>query len=232
MLTMLRLSDECEEVPEEVIKRVKKVAETAGKFLRPVRLFIVVADLPLMYPAPQRYDQFLFCVENKDFLRKIVTTAKSSSVCKPVVTSKNLLKVSQIPDFAFSLESNHGLANEPSTQPQGQLPTSQAPSLIVGFSPPQSPAQRPLRYDAYEAPPQPERHNSRSPTQHRSRSSLSARSSSQLSADSLSSDYMDPEMAKTMTAGELTLMPNEVRKLGFWNANLEVDRLVSLRPLE
>lgn len=36
VLAMLRLSNECEEVPEEVIERVKKVAETAGKFLRRV----------------------------------------------------------------------------------------------------------------------------------------------------------------------------------------------------
>lgn len=33
---MVRLSNECEEVPEEVIGRVKKVAETAGKVLRRV----------------------------------------------------------------------------------------------------------------------------------------------------------------------------------------------------
>ena len=36
MLAMLKLSNECEEVPEEVIERIKKVAETAGKFLRRV----------------------------------------------------------------------------------------------------------------------------------------------------------------------------------------------------
>jgi len=36
VLAMLRLSNECEEIPEEVIERVKKVAETAGKFLRRV----------------------------------------------------------------------------------------------------------------------------------------------------------------------------------------------------
>ena len=36
VLAMLRLSNECEEVPEEVIERVEKVAETAGKFLRRV----------------------------------------------------------------------------------------------------------------------------------------------------------------------------------------------------
>ena len=48
--------------------------------------------------------------------------------------------------------------------------------------------------------------------------------------DSLSSDYVDPEMAKTMTAGELALMPSEVRSLDyspFLNANLEVNHLVS-----
>jgi hypothetical protein len=53
--------------------------------------------------------------------------------------------------------------------------------------------------------------------------------------DSLSSDYVDPEMAKTMTAGELTLMSGEVRELGyspFLNANLEVDRLVGSRLFE
>jgi len=33
VLAMLKLSNECEEVPGEVIERVKKVAETAGKFL-------------------------------------------------------------------------------------------------------------------------------------------------------------------------------------------------------
>lgn len=36
MLAMLRLSNESEEVPEEVIERVKKAAENAGKFLRRV----------------------------------------------------------------------------------------------------------------------------------------------------------------------------------------------------
>jgi AP-4 complex subunit epsilon-1 len=36
VLTMLRLSEECEEVPAEVIERVRKTAETAGKFLRRV----------------------------------------------------------------------------------------------------------------------------------------------------------------------------------------------------
>lgn len=59
---------------------------------------------------------------------------------------------------------------------------------------------------------------------------MSARSPSQLSVDSLSSDYVDPEMAKTMTAGDLALMPTEVRNLDyspFLNANLDVDRLVS-----
>lgn len=49
VLAMLRLSNECEEVPEEVIERVKKVAETAGKFLRRVCWFSVVADISLMY---------------------------------------------------------------------------------------------------------------------------------------------------------------------------------------
>ena len=59
---------------------------------------------------------------------------------------------------------------------------------------------------------------------------MSARSSSQVSVDSLSSDYVDPEMAKTMTAGELALMPNEVRGLDyspFLNADMEINRLVS-----
>jgi len=36
VLAMLRLANECEEVPEEVIERVKKMAEIAGKFLRRV----------------------------------------------------------------------------------------------------------------------------------------------------------------------------------------------------
>ena len=48
VLAMLRLVNECEEVPEEVIERVKKLAEVAGKFLRRVWLFFVVADTPLM----------------------------------------------------------------------------------------------------------------------------------------------------------------------------------------
>lgn len=59
---------------------------------------------------------------------------------------------------------------------------------------------------------------------------MSARSSSQLSVDSLSSDYVDPEMAKTMTAGELALMPSEVRNLDyspFLNTNREINHLVS-----
>ena len=51
VLAMLRLSNECEEIPEEVIKRVKKVAETAGKFLRRVRWFFVVAEVPLICPT-------------------------------------------------------------------------------------------------------------------------------------------------------------------------------------
>lgn len=161
-----------------------------------------------------------------------MTTAKSSSVGAraPVVTSKCSDMFSQIPDFAFALEFNYGLAHEPPTQPQEQFSISQASSLVPGLSPPQSPPQRPLRYDAYEAPPPPRRINSRSPTQYRSRSSLSARSPSQLSVDSLSSDYVDSEMAKTMTAGELALMPSEVGKSShstFLNANLEVNRLVS-----
>ena len=94
MLAMLRLSDECEEVPEEVIERIRKVGETAGKFLRRVRLSLIVANVPLTYPGPQRYDQFLFCVENKDFLHKVVTTAKSSSVGELPVTSERLLTYS------------------------------------------------------------------------------------------------------------------------------------------
>jgi AP-4 complex subunit epsilon-1 len=36
VLAMVKLSDECEEVPEEVIERVKKMTEVAGKFLRRV----------------------------------------------------------------------------------------------------------------------------------------------------------------------------------------------------
>jgi len=57
---------------------------------------------------------------------------------------------------------------------------------------------------------------------------MSARSSSQLSVDSLSSDYVDPEMAKTMTAGELALMPTEVRNLDYSPfLNAEVNHLVS-----
>lgn len=50
VLAMLRLSDECEEVPEEVLERVKKMAETAGKFLRRVWWFVTVADVPLICP--------------------------------------------------------------------------------------------------------------------------------------------------------------------------------------
>ena len=46
--------------------------------------------------------------------------------------------------------------------------------------------------------------------------------------DSLSSDYIDPEMAKTMTAGELALMPSEVRNLDYSPfLNAEVNHLVS-----
>jgi len=106
---------------------------------------------------------------------------------------------------------------------------------VPGLSPPQSPPQRPLRYDAYEAPSPTRRLASRSPTQDRSRSSTSARSPSQLSVDSLSSDFIDPEMAKTMTAGQLTLLPSEVRNLEyspFLNLNQEVDHLVSPTPLQ
>jgi hypothetical protein len=44
VLAMLRLSNECEEVPGEVIERVKKAAETAGKFLRRVWWFSAVAN--------------------------------------------------------------------------------------------------------------------------------------------------------------------------------------------
>ena len=50
MLAMLRLCNECEEVPEEVIERVKKVAETAGKFLRRVWWLLVVTKVPLIPP--------------------------------------------------------------------------------------------------------------------------------------------------------------------------------------
>ena len=42
VLAMLRLSNECEEVPGEVTERVKKMGETAGKFLREVQLFSVI----------------------------------------------------------------------------------------------------------------------------------------------------------------------------------------------
>jgi len=198
VLAMLKLSNECEEVPEEVIERVKKAAETAGKFLR------------------RRYSQFLFCVENKDFLRKIVSTAKSSS----------------LPDFALSVEVNYGQTHEPITQTQGYPSTSETSSLVPGLSPPQSPPQRPLRYDAYEAPPPARRLTSRSPPQHRSRSSAPARSPSQVSVDSLSSDYVDPEMAKTMTAGDLALMPSEVRNLDYSPfLNAEVSHLAERADL-
>ena len=137
---------------------------------------------------------------------------------------------SQLPDFALSIELNYGQTQEPITQPS----TSETSSLVPGLSPPQSPPQRPLRYDAYEAPSPARRLASRSPTQHRSRSSTSARSPSQLSVDSLSSDFIDPEMAKTMTAGELTLLPSEARNLEyspFLNLNQEVDHLVSPIPI-
>lgn len=140
---------------------------------------------------------------------------------------------SQLPDFALSIEANYGQAHEPATQPLGQPSTPETSSLVPGLSPPQSPLQRPLRYNAYETPPLARRLTSRSPTQHRSRSSISARSPSQLSVDSLSSDYVDPHMAKTMTPGELTLMPSEVRNLDyppFLNLNQEVDHLVSPTP--
>jgi len=57
---------------------------------------------------------------------------------------------------------------------------------------------------------------------------MSTRSSSRLSVDSLSSDYVDPEMTKTMTAGELALMPSEVRNLDYSPfLNTEVNHLVS-----
>lgn len=137
---------------------------------------------------------------------------------------------SQLPDFVLSIEVNYGQTHEPTIQPGGQPPTSETSSLVPGLPPPLSPPQRPLRYDAYESPPPARRLATRSPVQNRSRSSASARSSSQLSVDSLSSDYVDPEMAKTMTPGELALMPSEVRNLNyspFLNVNLEVDHLVS-----
>ena len=51
VLAMLRLSNECEEVPQEVIERIKKVAETAGKFLRRVWWSSVFPDISLIYPA-------------------------------------------------------------------------------------------------------------------------------------------------------------------------------------
>jgi len=49
VLAMLRISSECEEVPEEVIERVKKVAETAGKFLRRVWRLFIIAEVPLTW---------------------------------------------------------------------------------------------------------------------------------------------------------------------------------------
>ena len=158
-----------------------------------------------------------------------MSTAKSSSVRELVVIPDGVLTCPpQLPDFALSVEANYGQTHEPTTQTQGHPSASEASSLVPGLPPPQSPPQRPLRYDAYEAPPPARRHHSRSPTQHRSRSSISARSSSQLSVDSLSSDYIDPEMAKTMTAGELALMPTEVRNLDYSPfLNAEVNYLVS-----
>lgn len=51
VLAMLRLANECEEVPEEAIERVKKMAEIAGKFLRRVWRSFALADTPLMCPA-------------------------------------------------------------------------------------------------------------------------------------------------------------------------------------
>lgn len=51
VLAMLRLSGECEEVPEGVIERVKKMTETAGKFLRRVWSFVYAADVSLMFPV-------------------------------------------------------------------------------------------------------------------------------------------------------------------------------------
>lgn len=158
-----------------------------------------------------------------------MSTAKSSSVGNSGAISNTLLThPPQLPDFAFSIEFNYGQTHEPVTQPQVH-PSTPETSLVPGLSPPRSPP-RPLRYGAYEPPPPARRLHSRSPTQHRSRSSMSARSSSQVSVDSLSSDYVDPEMAKTMTAGELALMPNEVRGLDyspFLNADMEINRLVS-----
>lgn len=159
-----------------------------------------------------------------------MSTAKSSSVSDSGGLKQAADAPSQLPDLALSIEFNYGQAHEPTTQPQAQPPTSGTSSLVPGLSPPQSPPQRPLRYDAYEAPPPARRLASRSPTQPRSRSSISARSSSQLSVDSLSSDYVDPDMAKTMTAGELALISSEVRNLDyspFLNANSEIDHLVS-----
>ena len=53
MLAMLRLSNECEEVPGEVIERVKKAAETAGKFLRRVWWFSVIANAFLTHHSAE-----------------------------------------------------------------------------------------------------------------------------------------------------------------------------------
>jgi len=103
VLAMLRLSNECEEVPEEVIEKVKKMVEIAGKFLRRVWCLFVAPGTPLMRPILQRYDQFLFLTENKDLLRKVVSTAKSSSVGDPVVTSNKLLTCSHSSQISPSL---------------------------------------------------------------------------------------------------------------------------------
>lgn len=67
---------------------------------------LIVVYVPLTFLASQRYDQFLFCIENKDFLHKIMTTAKSSSVCDLSVTSERPLKSSHRSQISPSLSSS------------------------------------------------------------------------------------------------------------------------------
>lgn len=200
---MLRISAECTEVPDSVLATIRKVQELAARHVRKVSSSDANTGAQLT-SLGQRCEQFITLSQSKSSLRKILSDAKSASVCE---THSPLWKNDQLqangnlklPDFMLALEawSRESVQQRTSSPPRAivspERPTSRASSRAS-----QPPGK--LRYTAYEAP-KPTPRLRRIPSNSSFTHSDTSRFVGQDADDTLS---------RTVTAGQLALATEQI----------------------
>lgn len=201
---MLRLSVECDEVPEEATAAVRQLSQNTGTYLRRVSP-TYAAEPRTLTSKYQRCDQFLTLSTQRRVLAEIISRAPSSSVSRHYsINGEELFTLDKLPDFLFALRSYQSTPN--STSSESPRTTSSGRQGSLDFSPFRgATSPRKLRYEAYAAPqPVPSLRYLSSPRRTRPSVSSPEGRTRSLSRASDASNSLN-ELSKTITPGELTL---------------------------